>query len=386
MAIFRRCLIKKILSIKCQWYIIVIISCIFLFSLLCWISFGKNIKTALSSRVKPDLIDYHEEKGIDYDIDEFDKVWCDSIIKKSFLSKIDTIFTFYTTGEISSSQVVCGSNNWLFYKSLTDDNPIGDFEGTNRYTEDEMNEILGNALFTQEEIENRGIEFAIFVAPNKENVYSEFMPEKYIHEKISSTDILIDYLYKNGINIVTPKEELLEKHLDMQLYYTYDTHWNQLGAYIGVKKILDFWDISMAELPERNILSGNLRDNYHYCGEDDLAKMVGLRTIKFNDEIEYEIDGTGLMNWNKFEEEQKNNEVSYFSNPDATVRASVLLVGDSFKSSMVPALREMYTEVYVTSRARGTLELLDQIKPDYLILEYVERYSRSIVDIDALVR
>lgn len=31
----------------------------------------------------------------------------------------------------------------------------------------------------------------------------------------------------------------LAYHQDLQVYYSYDIHWNQLGSYIGVKKVLD---------------------------------------------------------------------------------------------------------------------------------------------------
>jgi len=319
-------------------------------------------------------------------INRFDSEWYGAIYRKADLSKADTLFTYYATGEISSSQVVRGNENWLFYMSSTDGDPIGDFEGTNRYTLTEMNDILNNALWTQKELENRGINFAIIVAPDKENIYSEFVPTTYTHAEISSTDILIDFLKENRVNIISPKAELLENHSDVQLYYSYDTHWNQLGAYIGVRNVLDSWNISMPLLSERRILSKDLSDNYHYCGEDDLAKMIGLRTAVFNDETEYEVAGTGLMDWEEFEEEQNNNVVSHYSNPDAEVQSSVLLVGDSFRSSMVPSLREMFSDVYVVHRSWYAVSILDDINPDYLISEYVERYSSEIMDIDFLVR
>ena len=106
----------------------------------------------------------------------------------------------------------------------------------------------------------------------KENVYAEYVPDTYTHNEPSRADCLVDYLKTNGINILTSKEELLLNHSDYQLYYSYDTHWNQLGAYIGVKNVLQSWGMKMPALRERTITSEKL--NYHYGGKDDIANMI----------------------------------------------------------------------------------------------------------------
>jgi hypothetical protein len=178
----------------------------------------------------------------------------------------------------------------------------------------------------------------------------------------------------------------LDNHDEFQLYYSYDTHWNQLGAYVGVKNVMESWNISKPILAERSILSYNLAGNYHYCGVDDLAKMVGMRSFLYNDEKEYEVEGTGVMDWKEFEDEQNNNEVSYFYNADAQMKATLLLVGDSFRTAMIPSLRETFSDVYVVHRSYYTADLLDEIEPEYLIAEYVERYSSNIGKISSLVK
>lgn len=378
---------KKI-NIKCQWYIAVIIVCVGFYSFLCWIKFVKNFKSGeIAADVKTeqnhDLLTYTGD--LDNYVDNMDFLWRGAMFKQSFFSRIDSICTYCTTKEISSSQVIVGKENWLFLKSSTDGDSISDFEGTNRYTSEEIYSIFNSALRTQEKFKEKGIQFAIMAAPNKENIYSEFMPEIYTHAEISSTDILIDFLGNNGVNIISPKKELLDGHTDFQLYYPYDTHWNQLGAYVGVRSVLDSWNIDTPALDDRDILSGKMEENYHYCAKNDLAQMIGLRNILYNDGIEYWIEGTGFIDWNQFEKEQENGEISYFSNQEAQVQASVLLVGDSFRTAMIPALQETFSDVYVIHRSYYTTEFLDEIQPKYLIVEYVERHSKQMRNIDTFV-
>lgn len=404
---------KNLFKSKCQWNIVVIILAIFMLSFVSWLQFAWSMGSSLILNFSKDNTTVVEEvftvqteifQGdvevinetenecgrifsllnlMDSAIGTIDSKW--SVYKKGFFSKIDSFVTYYGTGEILSVQVLRGSGNWLFYKSKTDGNSIADYEGTNRYTQKELKHITQVALLTQNEIESRGIRFAILVAPNKENIYSEYMPDAYVHSEYSSTDLLINYLVEKGVNIVSPKSELLDNHLESQVYYSYDTHWNQLGAYIGVKDSLATWGIVLPELSDRMISSKKLKGNYHYCGMDDLARMVGLLSV-FNDEIEYEVVGTIPLDWETYEEEQNNSQISHYTNMNAENQGTILLVGDSFRSSMIPSLREEFFEVYVVHRSYYTSNMLEEINPDYLLVEYVERYSGEIESIDDLIK
>ena len=53
--------------------------------------------------------------------------------------------------------------------------------------------------------------------------------------------------------------------------------------------------------------------------------------------------------------------------------------------SQAPSLCEIFSDVYVIHRSYYRTALLDEINPDYLIAEYVERYSSKIGDIEFLI-
>lgn len=394
---------------KTEWYIIAIIVIMVALSLISWAYFAKRMGSILkakltyseetiidSSNRNSDAVmeDERSEKGIINYIEKgsnyLDKViykvydlW--SIYKQPFFAKIDSIATYYLTEEISSSQVIGGKEGWLFYGSKTDADSIGDYEGTNSYTQSELNAACSAALSVQQSLKNEGIQFAILVPPNKENIYSEYMPDSYSHQLQSRTDCLVEYLFNNGVNIISPKNNMLSFHDDYQLYYSYDTHWNQLGAYIGVKETLQTWGYDMKEISERAVSSSELMDEYHYCGEDDLAQMIGMRFL-FSDEKEYTIDGTQTMDWLKFQSEQENSEISYFHNEKAIIKSTILLIGDSFRSATVPSLREQFSDVYVVNRSYFSSQMIDEIMPDYIMVVCVERYSYIIGDLETLFK
>ncbi len=391
-----------------HWHISVVVLLIFVISLVSWIKFAmtmKRIVSAINPESKTETTNSFEIKNnvdaenkdekdlatkiskicnsLDDTLTKVDSQWI--VYNDASLSKVDSLASYLVLGEISSVQVITCSDKWLFYSSKTDGNPIEDFEGTNGFSQQEMDLICQSALIAQKEIENRGIKFEILVAPNKENIYSEYMPKKYKHAQKSRTDLLIDYLTIKGVNIVSPKKELLDNHIDKQLYYWYDTHWNQLGAYIGVKKVLLQWNIIMPELQAESVKTKELFGNYHYCAVDDLAQMAGLKAF-FRDEIEYEVVGTIPLDWDLFQAEQDSGEISHFHNKTASISAKMFLVGDSFRSAMVPALCEQFSDVYVIHRASYSKDMLDYVQPDYMLVEYVERYSNDMKVIDSLVK
>ena len=319
---------------------------------------------------------------VDQIVEKVDK-WF-SVYKRKDLSKTDTRISYYLTKEVYAVQVLSGKGKWLFYKTKTDGDPIADYEGTNLYTEETMEKKARAVLAFQKKLADRGTKLAMLVVPNKEQIYSEYMPDTYVHAEKSRSDLLIEYLSEKGVNIVSPKKDLLDTHMAQQIYYYYDTHWNQLGAYIGVRNALASWGISMPDLSERTYSSRNLYGNFHYCGQDDLARMVGLRDV-LTDEIEYEVDGTVLMDWPTFEAQQSHKKVSHLVNENAPVKKSVFLIGDSFRPAMVPALREQFSDVYVILQDFYTPDVFNEINPDYLLLEYSERYIHRIDKVSTLI-
>ena len=366
------------------WYTLIVIFSVFILSLMSWIQFfsvkvlkneednGINIEPGLLGTIK---YAYHST------VDFFDANW--NVYNEKTFSNIDSVLSYYLIKDFDSIQVLAGENNWLFYKGAVDCNPIADFEGTNQFTNLEMNEILDKTLTIQDYLIDKDIKFSLLIPPNKENIYYEYMPKDYSYSNSSRTDELVKYLYDNGVNVISPKEELLKYHNDLQLYYKYDTHWNQLGAYIGVKNVLNSWNECIPSINDKKILKTNLKGQYHYCAEDDLAKMVGMLNY-FDDEIEYSINEDYSIKWEEFEEEQNSNQISLFKNVNAANKKKLLLVGDSFRTAMIPSLVEEYSEVYVVHRSYFNKEMIEKINPEYFILEYVERFSGELKYVDSL--
>ena len=169
-----------------------------------------------------------------------------------------------------NDKVVIGSDNWLFYSMESD---IDDYKGTNLFTEGQLAQIASQLTTSEQWLSNRGSEFVLMIAPNKETIYGEeHLPSYYKKAEETRTDQLIAYLKKNtDIRIVYPKEEMLKYKDEYSLYWHYDTHWNAAGGYIGAKALLkELGD----ELPEVEDITFTPDTFSGY----DLARMMNLQS------------------------------------------------------------------------------------------------------------
>ena len=113
----------------------------------------------------------------------------------------------------------------------------------------------------------------------------------------------------------------------------------------------------------------------------DLAKMIGLGSLLPPDN-EYQMEEMGSSGSVR---KEKLSNVTYFQNPEARIDANLLLIGDSFRTNMVPTLSYYFQNVYVVHRDSFESSELDRIEPDYLIIEYVERKSEDIKNLNTLL-
>ena len=278
--------------------------------------------------------------------------------------KLNSI-VYYATGIFNSNHVIWGKDDWLFYSSTNSGDPIADYTGSNSFSQPELEQAKENMLSIQDSLLKRNIKFCLLVPPNKENVYSQYMPQKYKHTDKTRTDVLVEYLHNNGVNVVDAKEELITFDSKYRTYYKQDTHWNELGAYIATQKVLDTFDAELPDIDEGNIVQGDTTIS-------DLADMVGLTNVFPND---YGFTSADIKQVKGNITEESIGEVKHYHNEKATQNESVLLIGDSFREAMVPAILLCFNNVYVVTKDLYSQDIIRNIEPNYVVLETVERLS-----------
>lgn len=186
---------------------------------------------------------------------------------------------------IESTQVLLGKEDWLFYKSTEDGDPISDYQGINHYDEATMQAVADKLTNERNQFANYGIDFYILSIPNKSSVYPEYMPDTIERKDTTSrTDLLMKYLEENtDLNIVDAKPILEKAKKKKQVYYKSDTHFNQIGAFVTVQALKDKIDGKTDSL--KDVKFDKVMNNY----SGDLACLCDMQDT-FNNDIQYQLD------------------------------------------------------------------------------------------------
>ena len=185
--------------------------------------------------------------------------------------------------ERSISDVTVGKENWLFYTVSEDgEDALADYQRTNLYTADEKTALAVAITSVNEKMKERGIRFVMFEAPNKESVYAEYMPDSVrVYGSESRLDAALPELAAQGLPVYDMKPELLKEADTYQLYYKYDTHWNQIGSFIGSQQIAQTLLGTSTSLSAVSIEAAG-------PASGDLARMLNM-AAEYSDDTEYMI-------------------------------------------------------------------------------------------------
>lgn len=263
----------------------------------CFVIFGISISTLFNQTVSlfkkdekvSDVVKGHEletkkdKSGVKGAVDSFTS----NLTGKKEGAKAASEVTKKTSGNtyIESTQVLLGKEDWLFYKSTEDGDPISDYQGINHYDGATMQAIADKLTNERNQFANYGIDFYILSIPNKSSVYPEYMPDTIERKDTTSrTDLLMKYLEENtDLNVVDAKPILEKAKKKKQVYYKSDTHFNQIGAFVTVQALKDKIDGKTDSL--KDVKFDKVMNNY----SGDLACLCDMQDT-FNDDIQYQLD------------------------------------------------------------------------------------------------
>lgn len=181
--------------------------------------------------------DYSHKSGA---IDSFIN---DTVPFKNQLTALNSGINLKLFNTVQSDTVLLGQDNWLFQKNVNDSRSIDDYQGLNHYSAQQLEEITEKLIYLDSVLQSKGVQFYMLIPPNKEQVYSRYMPGEIPVVDISKTQQLYDYISANSeVNIFYPAQQLKDISSAEQVYYKYDTHWNNLGALRALQMIFDNFD------------------------------------------------------------------------------------------------------------------------------------------------
>lgn len=267
---------------------------------------------------------------------------------------------------------IFGRDDWMFCNY---DNSIAYYCGSNLMSEQQMKDKLSLMQKLQNICDSRGVQLQFMIAPNKEQVYSEYMPTYTIENSYKRVPEFIDYVKRNSsVKIIYPIDELRAAKSTMSTYYKYDTHWNHYGSFIATQAL--YKDMGLDYVSP---------DSVNYSEGSCIWGLVITAGLSWKD---YERDYDHIPDYKpEIELFNTDGEIDhihteksavYRTDSTASNQSRFVMVGDSFRLYMMPYLERDFQHVSIAHRD-NIHDIEDDIRQaDILVVECVERLDDSL--------
>lgn len=132
--------------------------------------------------------------------------------------------------QTDNPDVMIGKDGWLFFGSTLDD-----YTGINALSDRELFAAARNLQLMQEYCQSRGKTFAFTIAPNKNSLYGQFMPDFFAPAQKTNAQRLAEHLNEMGVSYIDLFAAFRQQ--EDVLYFAHDSHWNSRGAALGADTI-----------------------------------------------------------------------------------------------------------------------------------------------------
>lgn len=166
---------------------------------------------------------------------KFDLYYNDAFGFRDLLIRLNNNISYHLFKTSDNQQVIIGKNGWFFYNET-----LNDYRHIPTITPGQAQQIVEKLADFQQRLRDNNINFVFFIAPNKNTVYPEYMPENIpVEQNHSNYQIILQAIIKDGrINYLDFTEDLKRSKNINNLYRKRDTHWNEESAVIVAQKLL----------------------------------------------------------------------------------------------------------------------------------------------------
>lgn len=302
---------------------------------------------------------------------KYEEYFNDYLPFRNELVKLKNLNDIFVFKNVFNRIVFLGKEKWLFHK----------WNNTYSFNEEQLETAKNNLIHFRDELKKKNIDFIFMVCPDKQFIYSEYMPD-YIKRKSikSGTDIFVEYIKNNtDIKVVYPKEEFLKYKDKYQLYYKYDAHWNTLGAYIEYTQLMKSLNLYIDNIDNVDIknFDGNQSYNLGVYQYNDMAYLLSLNSLKYyNDDKTYIISNYIIKNYET--NYYISSENFSFNSKLYNNKSNIMIIIDSFGLNMIDYIATEFkqSEFILTYSFRN--EYILKYKPDIVVFETVERVLKQI--------
>jgi len=296
--------------------------------------------------------------------------------------------------------VLFGKKPWLYY---WEKKSIDRFVENSGFSESELDHMTRVVSAHQRFCFDRGITYLFVIAPDKQSIYPEYLPD-WLGKENAARGSLLDQLMAHfksaGLTSVIDLREILSNVRkdassgDMLLYWKTDSHWTDFGAFWGAHEIFSRIHEQLPEIsiPHLNQFKVDIKERRG----GDIARMVGLGSLRTElypefSQVEKPI-AKRIENPNRYiidywPLKKDDRRLIIMETGNATLPKGVMF-RDSFTNSLESFLSDSFERiVYRSHDLKGDqfdVGLITSEKPDIVIFQIVERSLYKLLKMKVL--
>jgi alginate O-acetyltransferase complex protein AlgJ len=287
-------------------------------------------------------------------------------------------------GVSPSATVIKGRDGWLFYG---DDGGVEDYTNETPLSPAELDDWRETLSRTHAWLRARGIAYVFTIAPDKHVIYPEHMPPTLRPVRAESRTDQVDAVIcaRTAVADVDVRAALVVAKAHDRIYFRTDTHWNDRGAYIAYRQIIE---TIRAQVPRVGPAwsPADFEPAERVTDGMDLARMMGLMRVLHETDLTLRptrprrarvIEPRGATPM--AEEGRLVTEIQGSSLPRAVV------FRDSFASRLVPFLSEHFSRAVYLWQNDFDPDVVESEHPDVVIEEIVGRHLYGFLPSPELV-
>lgn len=270
------------------------------------------------------------------------------------------------------NKVVQGDSGWYFLGDSYN-YCIRKSKGLQNFSSKQLEKIKAHWIERKQWVDSLGIPLIIAIAPNKHTAYGRYLNIKQSNRitEFQQYELLGEEIGLNVLNL----GQLFSQRINRKplLYYKEDTHWNDLGAYLGYRALMKRL---RGKFPDLEIIDVSELETLNYPPQEkDLSKMLkndvveNTMYIKMKNPIFSKLDNR-LVEPNYCNLLPGHYERRYASSKN---HLKALIFRDSYSNALEQFIRESFGESLFIWDPTFDKELIIKEKPDVIILEIVER-------------
>lgn len=256
-----------------------------------------------------------------------------------------------TSGE---SGVILGSQDWLYYTDT-----LNDYTGVETMTERELFSAAKNLSLMAEYCREQGSAFVFVIAPNKNSLYDEYMPDYGAKATETDADRLMARLESLGVDTVDLFAAFDAE--DEILYFAHDSHWNSKGAALGADLINAAFGVTS------DYFGGDFSGTTAHDGD-----LYAMLYPAFSDPETDPVYG-GTLDYSFTSSATRPDAITL--NTESGKQGALLAYRDSFGNLLFPYLADSYG---TAKFSRSTTYDLTEAA-DHVLVELVERNLRYLI-------